>query len=167
MICSTYKILHFCGEKSRCSCCSCSRNSACLTHSCQASPAMSIRVLCHTRQWATVSLGLDLNSFCRPTSIQESKINSCFNKVPLVTAVHARSSSLCHQFFEASYMPRTLIAQGSSQRAFLCPLLDSLSVKRFLFLPLPLHLLVKSWSFECLQLSELLTCCLWEMRFVV
>ena len=111
--------------RARCSCCSCSRNSACLTHSCQASPAISIRVLCHTWQWTTVSLGLDLNSFCRPTSIQESKINSCFNKMPLVTSVHARSSSLCHQFFEASYVPRTLIAPGSSQRAFLCPLFVS------------------------------------------
>ena len=45
------------------------------------------------------------------------KTNFFLNVVPLVTAKHAGNSSLRHQLLEASYVPRTLIAQGSSHYA--------------------------------------------------
>ena len=106
--------------------------------------------------WAAVSLELDLNSFCRPISIQDStQKNCCLNMVPLVTAAHAGNSSLCHPFSEASNVPRTSITRRSHQCASICPLLGSPSVKPFLCSPLPLPFLVKDWSFDCLSLPEL------------
>ena len=59
--------------------------------------------------------------------------------VPLVTVVCAGNfNAFATNSSKASYVPRTLIAQGSSHHAYLCPLLGSPSVKPFLFLPLPL-----------------------------
>ena len=99
-------------------------------------------------RWATVSLELDLTSFCRPTSIQESKTQPAASTW-CHSAKHAGNSSLCHQFFEASYVPRTLKARGSSRHAHICSSLGSPSVKPLLCLPLFLPLLVEDWPFDC------------------
>ena len=108
-----------------------------------------------TRQWTTVSLELDVNSFCRPTSVQDSQ-----NKL-LSQRGATGDSYTCKKFQLPPPTPRSIVCASHtdcSRIVSLCtwfPSLGSPSVEPFVFWSWPLLFHVQDWPFECLPLLEL------------